>query len=444
MPIHMPRLIRDSKSGVYFFRVVLPRSVSGSQPRSVYLSLKTRENKLARAKAAVLNLRVEMTKPDLDFDGLRKLINIDLKNGVFQADTAAEQELGLRILEAMGKAQTTQSTIPQALLSASTLPVSAQKVSTYDEVVKDFLAEVTPTLKATTVYKYKKTFEFFKNYFSNVDINSYTKEDIKTFKNKMLAEGKAPHTINGFLGCLRAMFEYAIKNGLRTEQVNPVDGMYIKNSKKQLKSRDQFYEDDLSEIFDWKNYKAYATKPDYFWGPLICLYTGMRPEEITTLEVKNIRQDDGIHFFQVKDAKTPAGVRSIPIHSALIKLGLFDYIDKIKDKEKLFWYLKNGHNGTKKNLSRRFSEYLTTVGVKQDDNCFYSLRHTVITRLVARNVNNSTIYVLSGHVSDKSAHYNYLHEVPMKVLKEAIETLDWHERIDFSSFNHSLSFTVFD
>lgn len=437
MPIPMPRLIRDKKSGVYFFRLVLPRAVAGTQQKCLYFSLKTRENKVARAKAAVLNLRVEMTKPYIDFDNIRELINIDLKNGIFQADTAEEQERGLKILEAMGKAHAASSSLQAA-------PVSNSKVTTYDEAVTDFLAELTPTLKSTTVYKYKKSFEFFRNYFSSVDINSYSKEDIKTFKNKMLAEKKVPHTINGFLGCLRGLFDYAIKNGLRSEQTNPVEGMYIKNSKKQLKSRDQFYEDDLQAIFEWKNYKTYAKKPDYFWGPLICLYTGMRPEEITTLEVKNIRQDDGIYFFQVKDAKTPAGVRPIPIHSQLIKLGLLDYIERVKPKEKLFWYLKDGHNGTKKNLSRNFSLYLEDIEVKQDDNCFYSLRHTVITRLVARNVNNSTIYTLSGHVSDKSTHYNYLHELPLKTLKDAIEKLDWHEKISFNGFDYLQAFTVFD
>ena len=82
--------------------------------------------------------------------------------------------------------------------------------------------------------------------------------------------------------------------------------------------------------------------------------------------------------------------------------------------------------------------------MKQDDNCFYSLRHTVITRLVARNVNNSTIYTLSGHVSDKSTHYNYLHELPLKTLKEAIEKLDWHEKISLENFNFVKAFTVFD
>lgn len=163
--------------------------------------------------------------------------------------------------------------VGQPLPAVPAVPSRHTKVTLYDDAVSDYLAEITPTLKTTTVYKYKKSFEFFRNYFSNVDINSYSKEDIKTFKNKMLAEKKVPHTINGFLGCLKGLFDYSIKNGLRMEQVNPVEGMYIKNSKKRLKARDQFYEGDLKTIFDWNTYKNFANKPDYFWGPPICLYS---------------------------------------------------------------------------------------------------------------------------------------------------------------------------
>lgn len=442
MPVHMPRLVRDNKSGIYFFRLVLPRtSANDKKQRCFYMSLQTRENKVARAKAAILNLRVEMTKKDFDLSKVREYLKIDLKNGIFEADTPEEQERGLRIVQAMaGNAQHLPQVQPE---SPSNSNLKSHKFS---EVVQEFTKELELTLKPTSIYKYKKAFEIFQNYFNDGDIDKYTKEDLKAFKTKLLNDGKVAHTINGFIGNIKGLFVFAIANGYRQDQNNPADGMFIKNSKKALKKRDQFYQDDLEAIFAWENYRKFAIKPDYFWAPLICLFSGMRPEEVTSLEVKNFRQDDGVNFIQVKDAKTPAGIRLVPIHSFLIKLGLLDYLKKIKDKERdrLFWYLKDGHNGTKKNLSRRFSEYLTDLEVKEDDNCFYSLRHTVITRLVARNVSNSTIYVLSGHTSDKSTHYNYLHEIPIKSLSEAVEKLDFHQIISFEGFDWKSSFTVFD
>jgi integrase len=432
MPVPMPRLIRDAKSGIYFFRLVLPRSVAGKLQKCVYFSLKTRENKVARSKAAVLNLRIEMTKPFIDLENIRELIKIDLKNGIFHADTPDEQERGLKIIQAMGNANGKKSS------------EDVEPGQLFSEIKKTYLGEITPTLKSTTVYKYKKSFEFFLAHLSDKNVNSYTKDDINIFKEKMLALEKVPHTINGYLGCLSGFFQYAIKNKKRTNAENPVEGTHIKNSKRQLKKRDQFHDDDLQAIFKWDSYKDFAIKPDYFWAPVICLYSGLRPEEITSLEVKEIRKSDGIYFFDVKDAKTPAGVRPVPIHSHLIEMGLFDYISKVKEKGKLFWYLKDGSNGTKKNLSRQFSKYLNTVGIKEDDNCFYSLRHSVVTRLVARNVSNSTIYMLSGHKSGTSAHFNYLHDLPIQSLKDAIETLDWHKQINFSEFDFLKSFTVFD
>ncbi len=437
MPTAMPRLVRDNKSGIYLFRLVLPRAlVQGTRQRCLYVSLQTRENKQARAKAALLNLRIEMSKPFIDLDNIRECLKIDLKNGTFEADTAEEQERGLRILQAMGRP--TGDGPPPFMLAPNA------KQHKFSQVVAEFTKELALTLKKATLYKYQKAFEFFSNYFNDDDIGRYTKEDVKAFKTKLLNDGKVAHTINGYLGNLKGLFDFAISNGYRQDQTNPAEGLFIKNSKKSLKRRDQFYQDDLDKIYAWANYKDFAIKPDYFWAPLICLFSGMRPEEVTSLEYKSFRQDDGIAFMQIKDAKTPAGVRRVPVHSYLIELGLFNYLDKVKTKERLFWYLKDGHNGTKKNLSRRFSEYLGKIGVKQDDNCFYSLRHTVITRLVARNVNNSTIYVLSGHVSDKSTHYDYLHELPLRSLSEAIETLDWHKNISFKGFDHLRAFTVFD
>ena len=437
MPTAMPRLVRDQKSGVYFFRLVLPRSLAQTPAQKcLYVSLKTRENKQARAKAALLNLRIEMSKPFIDLDNIKKLIKIDLKNGIFEADTPDEQERGLKILQAMG--QPTAAKVPMPLLATNT------KQYKFSVVVEEFTKELSATLKYATLYKYKKAFEFFGNYFNDDDISKYTKEDVKAFKSKLLSDGKVAHTINGYIGNLKALFDYSISNGYRQDQNNPAEGLFIKNSKSSLKRRDQFYQDDLESIYDWNTYKKFATKPDYFWAPLICLFSGMRPEEVTSLEVKNFKKEDDIHFIQVKDAKTPAGIRLVPIHSFLIELGLFDYLELVKDREKVFWYLKDGHNGTKKNLSRRFSDYLKDIEVKQDDNCFYSLRHTVITRLVARNISNSTIYVLSGHKSDKSTHYNYLHELPIKSLSDAIEQIDFHKKISFADFNWRLAFTVFD
>ena len=171
------------------------------------------------------------------------------------------------------------------------------------------------------------------------------------------------------------LFEFAIKNNY-VKGDNPAANHLIAHSKKTIKSRDKFYDDDLKAIYNWATYQRMAITPDYFWGPLVCLFSGMRIEECTSLELKNIKTDDGVVLMHIKDAKTPTGIRFVPVHSFLIKLGFLDYVEEVRKlgHEGLFWYLSEGalgklsnHNGTKKNLSRQFSKYLKDLQVKEDD-----------------------------------------------------------------------------
>ena len=39
------------------------------------------------------------------------------------------------------------------------------------------------------------------------------------------------------------------------------------------------------------------------------------------------------------------------------------------------------------------------------------------------------------HTSDNSTHYDYLHDLPIKALQEAVETLDFHELLDLKPFD---------
>ncbi|WP_306546611.1 tyrosine-type recombinase/integrase [Malikia spinosa] len=441
----MPRLVKDGKSGIWFFRWSLPKSHQQNlNQKTLYITLRTRDARLAQSHAALLNLRVEAMKkiPNLNEDAIRKLLEIDMERGIFRADTPEEQERGLQILENLGRirASTPQQNNAPALRRA---PAMTPTSPLFRAVADELIREISLTLKKASVDKYRSTYDAFREHTGNRFVEDITRAEIKHFKDHLLSNGMVAHTINGHLGRLHALFEFALKNGYIKGE-NPAANHLIPHSKKAIKSRDKFYDDDLKAIYNWETYGPMAITPDYFWGPLVCLFSGMRIEECTSLEVKNIKTDDGVLLMHIKDAKTPTGIRFVPVHSFLIKLGFLDYVEEVRKlgHEGLFWYLSEGamgkltnHNGTKKNLSRHFSKYLDKVQVKEDDNCFHSLRHTTITRFVARKVNNSTIYKLSGHTSDNSTHFDYLHDLPVKALQEAVEALDFHELLDLSSFD---------
>lgn len=442
-----PRLVKDRKSGLWFFRWSLPKLLQQDLgKKSLYFSLRTRDAKLAKCYAAILNLRVEAMKkvPNLNDDAIRKLLHIDVDRGIFTADTAEEQERGLQILENLGRIRD-RGEAPARNNSPVLRPEPAMtpKSPLFRVVADEVIREVSLTLRKSSVDKYRSAYDAFREFNGNRFLEDVDREQVKRFKDKLLSQGKVAHTVNGYLGRLHALFDFAIKNKYFKGE-NPAEGLHIPHAGKAVTPRDKFYDDELKAIFNWESYAKMAITPDYFWGPLVCLFSAMRIEECTSLEVKNIKTDDGVVLMHIKDAKTPNGIRYVPVHSYLIKLGFLDYVAEIRrlGHDRLFWYLSNGalgqlknHNGPKKNLSRHFSKYLEKLGIKEDDNCFHSLRHTAVTRFVGRNVSNSNIYKVCGHKSDNSPHYRYLHDLPAKVLKESVEALDFHQMLDLSAFD---------
>jgi len=93
-------------------------------------------------------------------------------------------------------------------------------------------------------------------------------------------------------------------------------------------------------IDDEKNYAkpgAKVIRRARFWVPLICLFTGMRANEICQLKTSDLKStDDGILFFDVNDdtgdkkLKTKTSRRRFPVHPELIRIGFVEYVNEIK------------------------------------------------------------------------------------------------------------------
>jgi integrase len=112
----------------------------------------------------------------------------------------------------------------------------------------------------------------------------------------------------------------------------------------------------------------------------------MRLEEIGQLLVTDISSENGIPFISVateansgKHLKTSSSYRRVPIHPELIKLGLLDYVQRIKvsGSKRLFPKIKSASNRQlTSSWSQWFSRYLRTdIGIKDPRKTFHSFRH---------------------------------------------------------------------
>lgn len=164
------------------------------------------------------------------------------------------------------------------------------------------------------------------------------------------------------------------------------------------------------------------------WVPLMMLFSGARPNELAQLQVDDLRldfngrphlnlltveDDDGDTGPDVQKAKkrkedkrsikTAAGRRMIPIHPALIEMGLLDLFERRrmttgKADSLLFDDVKcdaYGHYG--REVSRRLNRRLRAVGITNKRISLYSLRHTFRDACVEAGMPDQARRKMMGH-----------------------------------------------
>lgn len=243
-------------------------------------------------------------------------------------------------------------------------------------------------------------------------------------------------SVNKHLTCYGALMKWAVVSGFAKS--NPFQGMTLKDSKSK-KKRDPFNAEQvklmLSEI--GKGQDGLAGKDYKCWGALILLYTGARLNEIASLTVDDVKEKDGIWYFDINDEgdekslKTEAAKRIVPVHSALIELGFIDFLEKAKvqrkSNERLLYELTyNFRTRWGRMLGRWFNDtFLPELGLKTDRLVLHSLRHTVITCLQQADVEVPKIQALVGHEPDTVTMGVYGNKYTLQQLKDAIECLEY-------------------
>lgn len=192
-------------------------------------------------------------------------------------------------------------------------------------------------------------------------------------------------------------------------------------------------------------------KDGMYWIPLIGLFTGMRLGEIVQMHCADVKEEDGVWYFDVttmsddngelksgqdsKSLKTAQSQRRIPLHGILIKLGFLDYLTvRMKNKQqglRLFPEIKKGSDGYySHNFSKKFSRYIQAIKVKTPKTVFHSLRHNFKDALDAGGVQDSHQDALMGHTDFKKAKNAYGSIKNIKVLQGDIEKISY--QVDFS------------
>lgn len=249
-------------------------------------------------------------------------------------------------------------------------------------------------------------------------------------------------TINDYLSSYQSLFAWAENQGF--VQRNAFGKLNIRQKKGGEKKRNAFTQEQIKIILKaLPQYAPEKYKKSYpYWGTLIGIYTGARVNEIAQLALEDIKEEKGIWYFDItneeddenedgnKRLKTTSSKRRVPIHDALLSLGVLEHIEKLKTQKqhRLFPDLnfRANEGGYGRYLSRWFNErFLVKLGIKTKGLSFHSYRHTLVTALLNAGVPLPIAQDIVGHKKAGVTEGVYNSGYNLDVLKAAIDKLDF-------------------
>lgn len=235
---------------------------------------------------------------------------------------------------------------------------------------------------------------------------------------------------------IKSVLKYAARDlGLLPR--NPWEGIDI--AFRTTNKRRPWTESELTTLFNQPLHSTYSLPKDpkagadaAYWIPLLGLFTGARVGELAQLRLDDVQTAGEFPALSITDegegqsVKSDAGIRKVPIHSELIRLGFLDYVAGMKERnEPLLWprlVTREGKPGGY--FSQWFGIYRRSLGFGQYPD-FHCLRHTVRSQMAEAGVSEQLMDALVGHeIKGSTGAKVYTHRSLM-ALKKAIEVLHY-------------------
>lgn len=475
--------LKQSRHGIFYYRIQFKEN---GRWRELNASLGTRDPLEAKALAYTLTARIKpfltpsqgkamaLNPKDLDPKSIREMVLKGLKIGPMTIDhleTSDDPAIAKQELDALAKLaqsipvpESDQERARRERFEKEKAEIAGllqEERLTVREAITKFMTLEKGGLAPSTQSSYQARLDMLAGFVGETrQINSITARDLNdahdaliltaphdSKRNTKTAGRLNPTTVKDFIILWKSFFAYLKRKGLYKHD-NPAADL-----KPQAKSNDEaergaeaFDDNELETIFKLENFTA-LNRPHKFFVPFLALLTGARANELACLQLSNFVTKDGVLCIQfTNDAeagqrlKNAASKRIIPVHPALLQIGLQDYIDDLKTigATRLFPYLPLDKNGKRERyISRDINDFLKDVGVyKYRAKVLHSFRDTLITRLSYNDVKAAFIHDFVGHSRKGIQDQHYLPTAtPAGKLQEAvIQKMDFD--ILFSQFRY--------
>jgi len=313
------------------------------------------------------------------------------------------------------------------------LPPPEKGAETFSEAFERYLATELDGTSDDTIRDYRRKVKIFTDKMGDLPLTKITDRMAVSFLDDyLLTERKQkPMTRNTYAVLFSAVYKCAIR--CKKARDNPFEGQRIKQVTVHY---EPFTDQEIAALFAGAKFEVapaqHETGTALPWACLISAYTGCRLEEVASLRAADIKETDGIHYFEFcsdGNGKTKAATRVVPLHHALIDVGLLRYRGALPKDSMLFPGLKGrsskpGKLGPK--LGDAFNRWRKRAEVVRPGVNFHSFRHSVGDRLRKAGVPEDDRAALLGHEDERITSKVYGHDGPgLRRLQAIVEKLSY-------------------
>jgi len=225
-------------------------------------------------------------------------------------------------------------------------------------------------------------------------------------------------------GFVRQYFKYLKRmQAIPQDKPNPFEDLDFKQSKRAASTSNKRIAFKAAEVK--KLMKAAEDKGDTQLAQLIELaaYTGARIEELCSLKASDVIKVDGVNCLNIRDAKTEAGNREVPIHPSIAKL-IKQLIKETGDGYLLSGLTFNKYMQRSNAIGKRFGHMKTVKGFGKG-HVFHCFRNTVATQLENAGIPEGVAADIVGHEKKTITYGLYSGGTSAKIKYEAVKKIKY-------------------
>ena len=220
-------------------------------------------------------------------------------------------------------------------------------------------------------------------------------------------------TMTRYLEFWNGFFNWAVQADYMTK--NPATGLSDRSEFYDVRElRPPFTIPELNSIFtmiaDLPNRPRFMPKlyPMRYWVNLLALYQGMRLNEICQLYLDDIVMEEGLPCIKIRPdkerkqkVKNKSSIRTIPIHSTILRLGFIGYCQKIREENGtmggVLFPPATALDGGYQRKMQQFNALIHSLPGMDPRKSIHSYRHNFDTELLNKGAQEYFILCLDGH-----------------------------------------------